>query len=81
MLLDTKSEAARFTEVAAQQLVLLHLQATLQKLHSLLTTDGDVACDLLVTPDAEGTNSVPSCTFHEHELHESPVLRNPQQKT
>ena len=61
VLLDTKTEAARFAEVATQQLVLLHLQATFQELHGFLATNSHVASDLLITPDSKGTDSVPRC--------------------
>jgi hypothetical protein len=48
VLLDTKSKATSVTEVPPQQLVLLHLQATLQQLHCLLTPHRHIACDLTV---------------------------------
>ena len=53
VLLDTEPEASGLAEVPPQQLVLLDLEATLQKLHGLLAPDGDVARDLLVTTDTE----------------------------
>lgn len=58
MLSDTEAKVARVTEVAASQLVLLDLQATLQNLLRLRATDSDVACDLFVTADTETTESV-----------------------
>jgi hypothetical protein len=60
MFLDTETEATRFTEVATEQLVFLHLQATLQELHGFLATNSHVACNLLITPDSEGADGV-SC--------------------
>ena len=56
VLLNTKTEVARVREVLLHQLVLLHLQTTLQNLKSLLATDGRVDRDLLVTTNREGTN-------------------------
>ena len=56
VLLNTKTEVSRVGEVSLHQLVLLHLQTTLQNLQSLLTTNGGMHGDLLVTTDGEGTN-------------------------
>lgn len=67
VLLYAKTKASRFTEVAAQQLVLLDLQATLQELHRFLATDRHVAGNLFITPDSEGPNSVPCCRIPETE--------------
>ena len=53
MLLDTEAKVASIREVLAPQLVLLHLQTTLQDLLGLGPTDGDVHSDLLVTTDTE----------------------------
>ena len=55
MLLDTESEATGVGEILVQELVLLDLEALLEDLLSLLTADGDVARDLLVTTDGERT--------------------------
>ena len=56
VLVDTESEVSRIGEVLLHELVLLHLQTALQNLQSLLTTDGDVHRDLLVTADGESTD-------------------------
>jgi hypothetical protein len=61
VLLDTKSKATSVTEVPPQQLVLLHLLATLQQLHCLLTPHRHIACDLLIAPDPKRPHSVPCC--------------------
>ena len=45
-------------EVLAGDLVVGNLEATLDKIGGLLAADGDVARDLLVTTDTEGTDSV-----------------------
>lgn len=58
MLADTETEVTGLGEVAFPQLVLLDLEATLQNLLGLGTTDGDVDGDLLVTADTEGTDGV-----------------------
>ena len=56
VLLNTKTEVAGVGEVSLHQLVLLHLQTTLQDLQGLLATNGSVHGDLLVTTDGEGTD-------------------------
>ena len=61
MLLDTEAEVAARAEVAAGELVLLDLEALLEDLSSLGTTDGGVDGDLLVSADAEGSHSVSGC--------------------
>lgn len=61
VLLNTESEAASIAEVSPQKLVLLDLEATLQKLHCLLASHRDVARNLLITPNPERPNRVPSC--------------------
>lgn len=58
VLVDTETKVAGLREVALPQLVLLDLEATLQDLLSLRTTDGDVDSDLFVTTDTEGTHGV-----------------------
>lgn len=58
MLLDSEPEAPAFTEVAPQQLVLLDLEATLQQLQGLLPPHRHIACNLLITTDAERPHSV-----------------------
>jgi len=59
VLVDAEAEVARVTEVPLKELVLLHLEATLEDLQSLLPADGHVDGDLLITTDAKGTESVP----------------------
>ena len=56
VLVDTETEISRVREVLLHQLVLLDLQTALQNLKSLLTTNGDVHRDLLVTADGERTD-------------------------
>ena len=56
VLVDTESEVSGVREVLLHELVLLDLEAALQNLQSLLTTDGDVHGDLLVTADGESTD-------------------------
>lgn len=58
MLADTEAEVSGLAEVALAELVLLHLQATLENFLGLGATDGDVHGDLFVTADTEGTNGV-----------------------
>ena len=58
VLVDTEAEVAGVGEVAALELVLLDLEATLEDLLSLGAADGDVASDLLVTSDTETTEGV-----------------------
>ena len=58
VLADTEAEVAGLAEVALAQLVLLDLEATLENLLGLRTTDGDVDGDLFVTTDTEGTDGV-----------------------
>ena len=61
MLLNTESKAASIAEVSPQKLVLLDLEPTLQKLHCLLASHRHVARNLLITPNPERPNRVPSC--------------------
>jgi hypothetical protein len=55
---DTEAEVTGLREVALAELVLLDLEATLQNLLSLWSTDGDVNGDLFVTTDTKGTDSI-----------------------
>merc|ERR1719340_28734 len=64
MLLDTEAEVSVLGEVLSPQLVLLHLQATLENLLSLGAPDGAVDGDLLVPSDTKTTDSVAG--FAEH---------------
>ena len=59
VLLDTESESTVATEVLVLEFVLLDLQTLLEDLLGLLTSDSDVASDLVVTTDAETSDSVP----------------------
>ena len=61
MFLNTETEAAGIAEVSPQELILLDLEPTLQKLHCLLASHRHVTRYLLVTPDPERPNGVPSC--------------------
>lgn len=61
VLLNAEAEAASVAEVFPQELVLLDLQTTFQKLHRLVTPHGHIACDLLVSSNPKGTHSVPCC--------------------
>ena len=58
MLLDSKAEVAVVTEVLCLELELTHLEALLEDLCCLLSTDGDVHGDLLVSADTERPHSV-----------------------
>ena len=60
VLADTEAEVAGLGEVALAELVLLDLEATLDDLLGLGTTDGDVDGNLFVTADTEGSDSVAS---------------------
>ena len=53
VLHDAKAEVACVAEVLSLELVLLHLQATLQNLHGLVPPDGHVNANLLVTTNAK----------------------------
>merc|ERR1711924_469111 len=64
MLVDTESEVAGCTEVLGADLVVGDLKTTLDEIHGLVTTHGDVASDLLVTADTEGAHSVASDVLH-----------------
>ena len=70
MLADTETEVTGLGEVLLSQLVFLDLEATLEDLLSLGTTDGNVDGDLFVTTDAEGTDSVTGLAYsHTHRTH------------
>lgn len=59
VFLDAEAKVAGGGEVVAAQLVLAHLQATLQDLLGLGSAHGAVDGDLLVTTDAERAHGVP----------------------
>lgn len=63
VLLNAKSQAADVAEVPPEQFILLHLQATLQKLHRLVPSHCHMTRDLLVPPNPKRTHSVPSCKY------------------
>ena len=64
VLLDAEAEGASLGEVALLELVLLHLQATVEDLLGLGAAHGAVARDLLVTTDAEGADGVAGLEFN-----------------
>ena len=55
---DSETEVASLREVTLAELVLLDLQATLENLLSLWSSDGDMDGDLLVTTDTECSDGV-----------------------
>ena len=57
VLVDTEAEGAGAGEVVGAEFVLLDLEALVEEVHGLLSTDGDVGGDLFVTADTEGANS------------------------
>lgn len=63
VLADTETEVTGLGEVLLSQLVLLDLEATLEDLLSLGTTDGNVDGDLFVTTDTEGTDGVTGLAY------------------
>jgi len=58
VLVDSESEVSGRGEVLLEELELLDLEATLEDLGGLVTANGYMAGDLLVTPDSEGPDSV-----------------------
>lgn len=56
VLLNTETEVTRGREVAGVELTILAAEGKTEDLLSTLTADGDVASDLLVTADTEGTD-------------------------
>ena len=75
---DTEAEVTGLGEVALLQFVLLDLEATLEDLLSLGTTDGNVDGDLFVTTDTEGTDGVAGLAYPAiHISHRfQPILRD-----
>ena len=69
VLADTEAEVAGLGEVALAELVLLDLEATLEDLLSLGTTDGNVDGDLFVTTDTEGTDGVAGLAYRRSKSH------------
>ena len=64
MLINSESKAPGGAEVVPMKLVLLHLEPRLEELEGLVSPNGDVAGDLLVPPDGEGTDGVPGLGEH-----------------
>jgi hypothetical protein len=60
---DTEAKVTSLGEVALAELVFLDLQATLENFLSLWATDSDVNCDLLITTDTEGSDSVAGLAY------------------
>lgn len=58
VFVDSESEVSGLREVLLKEFVFLNLQSTLQNFEGLLSTDGNVNGDLLVTSDSETTKSV-----------------------
>merc|ERR1719326_2112982 len=63
VLVHTKAKVSIFGEVLCTDLVVCDLETTLNEVHSLLASNGDVARNLLITADAESSHSVTSCVF------------------
>jgi len=61
MFLNTEAKTPGITEISPQQLIFLDLQAALQKLHCLVASNSDVACNLFIPSNTKGTDGVPSC--------------------
>ena len=57
VLLNTKTEVSGIGEVVLNKLVFLYLQTTLKNFKSLLTTNGSMDGNLLITTNGEGTDS------------------------
>ncbi len=60
VFLDAEAKVACVGKISLSQLVFTYLQASFQDLFSLCTSDRAVTSDLLVSPDAERANGVPS---------------------
>ena len=58
VLVNAETKVALVTEVGLLELKLLHLQALLDQLESLVTAYGDVGGDSFVTADTELTDGV-----------------------
>mmetsp|Transcript_7096 Transcript_7096/g.12153 ORF Transcript_7096/g.12153 Transcript_7096/m.12153 type:complete len:214 (-) Transcript_7096:33-674(-) len=63
---NAKAKVAGLREVLAQQLVLLHLEASLQQLHGLLAAHCHAARDLLIAANGEGAHGVAGLSIHGH---------------
>ena len=58
MFADTEAKVTSFGEVSLSQLVFLDLETSLEDFLGLGTSYGDVNCDLFVSSDTEGSDSV-----------------------
>ena len=76
VLLDTKAKVARLREVAAAELVLLDLEATLENFLGFGATDGDVDGDLFVTSDTESSDGVASLAYRLHAVRNNRIRRS-----
>lgn len=61
VFLNTKAKTTGITEISPQKFIFLDLQTALQKLHCLVASNSDVACNLFIPSNTEGTDGVPSC--------------------
>lgn len=68
VFLNTEAKASSVAKVPPKEFILLHLQPTFQKLHSLVTPDGNIACNLFITPDSKGSNGIPCCGMKNRQL-------------
>jgi hypothetical protein len=59
VLHDTEPEVSGVGEIASAKFKLFDLKSLLQNIESLLSADGDMASDLLVTTNGEGANGQP----------------------
>lgn len=67
VFLDAKTKASRLAEVPPKQLVFLNFQTTLQELHRLLTSNSDIARNLLIMPNTKRPIGVSSCKNHTYD--------------
>ena len=61
VLRNPKPKVASVAEVALAELILLDLEPTLQELLGFVAAHRYVACDLLISPDAERAHGVAGC--------------------
>ncbi|KAH3662883.1 hypothetical protein OGATHE_004459 [Ogataea polymorpha] len=64
VFLNTETEVTSLGEILFSQLVLLHLQSSLQNLLCLWSSDGDVDSDLFVSSDTKSSNGVSGFALH-----------------
>lgn len=60
VLADAEAEVASLGEILVAKFVLLNFETPLENLSSLLAANGDMARDLLITANSEGTDGVTS---------------------